>query len=178
MKPWVSTVDNPDRQFPGRPTGNATDRARTLSAFFSPRSDGLASAHPWPSYAVRDFPRLGFLLLNQSRHEALMQLRQLPSAFHREQTPSCWAARDRTISKRSLSSSPIRTLHISPSPWANPAIETPRPPAWRELLLFSEAAQLECSRAEPPGPRLLADRTEQPDFGTSFAACPSSAASF
>ena len=54
---------------------------RVLYPRYFSRGTGLASAHPWPSYAVRDFPRVGFLLLNQSRHEALMPLRQLPAVF-------------------------------------------------------------------------------------------------
>jgi len=29
------------------------------------RDKGLASTNPWPAYEVRDYPRLGFLLLNQ-----------------------------------------------------------------------------------------------------------------
>jgi hypothetical protein len=54
---------------------------RVLYPRYFSRGTGLASAHPWPSYAVRDYPRVGFLLLNQSRHEAIMPLRQVPSVF-------------------------------------------------------------------------------------------------
>lgn len=35
------------------------------------RDKGLASANPWPAYAVRDYPRLGFLLLNQNAISAV-----------------------------------------------------------------------------------------------------------
>ncbi len=37
------------------------------------RGVGLSSANAWPSYAVRDFPRMGFLLLDQARLEALFR---------------------------------------------------------------------------------------------------------
>jgi hypothetical protein len=50
---------------------------RVLYPRYFSRDNGLSSAHPWPAYAVRDFPRMGFLLLNQSRHDALMPLRQI-----------------------------------------------------------------------------------------------------
>jgi hypothetical protein len=45
--------------------------------FFS-RGVGLASAHPWPAYAPRDFPRLGFVLLNQKRQDVLVPSRDIP----------------------------------------------------------------------------------------------------
>src|SRR5688572_11883129 len=35
------------------------------------RDKGLVSTNPWPAYAVRDFPRLGFLLLNQRSTSAV-----------------------------------------------------------------------------------------------------------
>ncbi|MGZ9225579.1 MAG: glycosyltransferase family 39 protein [Anaerolineales bacterium] len=35
------------------------------------RNKGLASTNPWPAYAVRDYPRLGFLLLNQHSISAI-----------------------------------------------------------------------------------------------------------
>ncbi len=54
---------------------------RILYPRFFSRGTGLASAHPWPAYAVRDFPRVGFLILNQSRQDALMPLRQSPAVF-------------------------------------------------------------------------------------------------
>jgi hypothetical protein len=46
---------------------------RVLYPRFFLRDKGLASSHPWPAYAVRTYARMGFLLLNQSRHDAVMQ---------------------------------------------------------------------------------------------------------
>jgi hypothetical protein len=39
---------------------------RLLYPRFFRRNDGIFSAHPWPIYAVRDFSRLGFIVLNEN----------------------------------------------------------------------------------------------------------------
>ncbi len=54
---------------------------RILYPRFFSRNLGLASAHPWPAYAPRDFPRLGFLLLNQLRQDVVFPTRQLAGPF-------------------------------------------------------------------------------------------------
>jgi len=54
---------------------------RLLYPRFFSRNLGLASAHPWPAYAPRDFPRLGFLLLNQTRHDIVFPTRQVDGPF-------------------------------------------------------------------------------------------------
>ena len=54
---------------------------RLLYPRFFPRNTGLPSTHPWPAYAVRDYARLGFLLLNQSRHDAIFLVRQPGPGF-------------------------------------------------------------------------------------------------
>jgi len=52
---------------------------RVLYPRFFTRDTGLSSAHPWPSYAPRDFARIGFLFLNQKRSDALFQSREIPN---------------------------------------------------------------------------------------------------
>jgi Dolichyl-phosphate-mannose-protein mannosyltransferase len=54
---------------------------RVLYPRFFTRNQGLASSHPWPAFAPRDFPRLGFELLNQSRKDALLPSRTIPDPF-------------------------------------------------------------------------------------------------
>ncbi len=54
---------------------------RMLYPRFFYRDDGLASTNPWPAYAPRDFARMGFLLLNQTRHDAIFQSKDIPSPF-------------------------------------------------------------------------------------------------
>jgi len=55
---------------------------RVLYPRFFAREDGLASAHPWPAYALRDYPRIGFLLLNQSSVSVVFPTKRLPEFPH------------------------------------------------------------------------------------------------
>jgi len=61
--------------------GAALEVGRVLYPRYFSRGAGLASAHPWPAYAPRDFPRLGFILLNASRHDVVLPTRPAPGAF-------------------------------------------------------------------------------------------------
>ncbi len=54
---------------------------RVLYPRYFTRGTGLASAHPWPAYSVQDFPRLGFLLLNQTRKDVFFPTRAIPDPF-------------------------------------------------------------------------------------------------
>ncbi len=51
---------------------------RVLYPRFFTRDNGLISANPWPSYAPRDFARMGFLFLNQKSSDALFQSKEIP----------------------------------------------------------------------------------------------------
>jgi hypothetical protein len=55
---------------------------RVLYPRFFSKEDGLASANPWPAYALRDYPRIGFLLLNQSNMSVVLPTKRLPSFPH------------------------------------------------------------------------------------------------
>jgi hypothetical protein len=61
--------------------GAVLEIGRALYPRFFSRGNGLASAHPWPSYAPREYPRLGFLLLNGSRHDVVLPIREVPHDF-------------------------------------------------------------------------------------------------
>jgi hypothetical protein len=61
--------------------GATIEVGRTLYPRFFTRNTGLTSAHPWPAYSPRDFPRVGFLLLNQIRHDVVLPIRQPQEAF-------------------------------------------------------------------------------------------------
>jgi hypothetical protein len=54
---------------------------RVLYPRFFARNQGLASSHPWPAFAPRDFPRLGFVLINQSRKDVVLPARMIPDPF-------------------------------------------------------------------------------------------------
>lgn len=55
---------------------------RVLYPRFFSKKDGLASANPWPAYALRDYPRIGFLLLNQSSVFVVFPTKRLPEFPH------------------------------------------------------------------------------------------------
>lgn len=55
---------------------------RVLYPRFFSKEDGLASANPWPAYALRDYPRMGFLLLNQSSISVVFPTKRLPEFPH------------------------------------------------------------------------------------------------
>ncbi len=54
---------------------------RVLYPRYFTRDDGIAGTHPWPAFAARDFPRVGFVLLNQSRHDVVVPLKQAGEGF-------------------------------------------------------------------------------------------------
>jgi hypothetical protein len=54
---------------------------RVLYPRFFSKSDGLASANPWPAYALREYPRMGFLLLNQTNISAVFPTKKIDKPF-------------------------------------------------------------------------------------------------
>jgi hypothetical protein len=40
------------------------------------KGNGLGGANPWPAYAPREYPRLGFVLLNQGIGQVVLPLRK------------------------------------------------------------------------------------------------------
>ena len=40
--------------------------------------EGLSSGHPWTAYKIRDFSRLGFVLLNQENHDVILPVKESP----------------------------------------------------------------------------------------------------
>ena len=55
---------------------------RVLYPRFFSKENGLASANPWPAYALREYPRIGFLLLNQSNVSVVFPTKRLPEFPH------------------------------------------------------------------------------------------------
>jgi hypothetical protein len=62
--------------------GASIQAGRVLYPRFFGKEDGLASANPWPAYAIRDYPRMGFLLLNQSSQYMVLPTKRLPDFPH------------------------------------------------------------------------------------------------
>ena len=67
--------------------------------FFS-KEDGLASANPWPAYALRDYPRVGFLLLNQSSTSVVFPTKSLPAFPHAQDAIVLGCQREEYIEAR------------------------------------------------------------------------------
>jgi hypothetical protein len=55
-------------------------QGRLLYPRFFNRNNGLSSSTPSPAYAIRDYPRLGFLLLNDNSTSAVFPAREIPGA--------------------------------------------------------------------------------------------------
>ena len=55
---------------------------RVLYPRFFSKENGLASTNPWPAYAFRDYPRMGFLLLNESSVSVVFPTKRLPEFPH------------------------------------------------------------------------------------------------
>jgi hypothetical protein len=49
---------------------------------FFGKSAGLSSTHPWPAYALRDYPRLGFLFLNQKSISVVFPTKRIAGFPH------------------------------------------------------------------------------------------------
>jgi hypothetical protein len=54
---------------------------RVLYPRYFSRDRGMFSANPWPAYEMRDYPRLGFLLINQRVVQAIFPSRGAPEPF-------------------------------------------------------------------------------------------------
>jgi hypothetical protein len=63
-------------------SGASIQTGRVLYPRFFSKEDGLASANPWPAYALREYPRIGFLLLNQSSVFVVFPTKRLPEFPH------------------------------------------------------------------------------------------------
>ncbi|HLO17774.1 MAG TPA: glycosyltransferase family 39 protein, partial [Anaerolineales bacterium] len=55
---------------------------RVLYPRFFSKNDGLSSTNPWASYAIRDYPRLGFLLLNQRSVSVVFPTKKISNFPH------------------------------------------------------------------------------------------------
>ena len=63
-------------------SGAFIQTGRVLYPRFFSKENGLASANPWPAYALREYPRMGFLLLNQSSASVVFPTKRLPEFPH------------------------------------------------------------------------------------------------
>ena len=57
------------------------EKGKVLYPRFFIRGQGIFSSNPWPSYARRNFPRLGFVLLNEQILSEVFPSREIPKTF-------------------------------------------------------------------------------------------------
>lgn len=50
---------------------------RSLYPRFYRRTEGLSSTNPWPAYKQQDFPRMGFIVINQRRYDVIFPTKEL-----------------------------------------------------------------------------------------------------
>jgi 4-amino-4-deoxy-L-arabinose transferase-like glycosyltransferase len=62
--------------------GTFIQMGRVLYPRFFSKNDGLASANPWPAYAFHDFPRIGFLLLDQTNVSVVFPTKKISEFPH------------------------------------------------------------------------------------------------
>ena len=59
--------------------GKEVLNGRLIYPRYFEKNQGLASGHPWVSYRIRDFTRLGFVLLNEENHNIILPRETEPS---------------------------------------------------------------------------------------------------
>jgi len=73
---------------------------RVLYPRFFSKNDGLASANPWPAYAFHDYPRIGFLLLNQTSVSVVFPTKKIPEFPHAQDVIVLGCQRDGYVEAR------------------------------------------------------------------------------
>jgi hypothetical protein len=77
------------------------------------RDRGLASTNPWPAYAVRNYPRLGFLLLNQQSISAVFPGRINSSFPHAADAIVLGCQRNDYVEVRLIAFTELDTVYLS-----------------------------------------------------------------
>ena len=59
--------------------GKEVLNGRLIYPRYFEKNEGLSSGHPWIAYRIRDFARLGFVLLNEENHDVILPLQTEPA---------------------------------------------------------------------------------------------------
>ena len=59
--------------------GSEVLNGRIIYPRFFIKNEGLSSGHPWIAYKIRDFSRLGFVLLNEENHNVILPFEEIPA---------------------------------------------------------------------------------------------------
>ena len=73
---------------------------RVLYPRFFAKDDGLSSTNPWPAFAIRDYPRLGFVLLNQNTTWVVFPTKKISDFPHAADAIVLGCQRDNYIEAR------------------------------------------------------------------------------
>ncbi|HUE97657.1 MAG TPA: glycosyltransferase family 39 protein [Anaerolineales bacterium] len=80
--------------------------------FFS-RNDGLASTNPWPAYAIYDYPRIGFVLLNQNSTWVVFPTKRLSDFPHAQDAIVLGCQREGYVEARWIALPELDTIYSS-----------------------------------------------------------------
>jgi hypothetical protein len=106
--PAVDEIDN----FLAQP-GAFLQIGRVLYPRFFQKDNGLSSTNPWPSYAIRDYPRLGFLLLNQSTNWVVYPTKKISDFPHATDAIVLGCERDNYVEARFIIIPELNVTHSS-----------------------------------------------------------------
>jgi len=98
--------------FASQPEGFIREGRVLYPRFFS-RNKGLASTNPWPAYAVRDYARLGFLLLNQHSISAIFPGRINSSFPHAADAIVLGCQREEYVEVRLIAFPALDSIYLS-----------------------------------------------------------------
>ncbi len=90
------------------------ETGRLLYPRFFPRDKGIASANPWPSYKIRDYPRFGLMLLNHTITSAIFPSRNDSLSFpHAADVIILGCTRDGYVEVRLIAFPDLDIVHTS-----------------------------------------------------------------
>lgn len=90
------------------------EMGRLLYPRFFTRDKGIASANPWPAYRIRDYPRFGFMLLNQSITSAVFPSKTASLTFpHAADVIILGCQREDYVEVRLIAFPDLDVLHVS-----------------------------------------------------------------
>ena len=84
----------------------------TYPRFFG-KNDGLASTNPWAAYAIRDYGRIGFLLLNQHSASVVFPSKRISNFPHAADAIVLGCRRRDYIEARLIALPELDTLYLS-----------------------------------------------------------------
>ncbi|HET9910868.1 MAG TPA: hypothetical protein VFQ13_03205, partial [Anaerolineales bacterium] len=80
---------------------------------FFAKGRGISSSHPWAAYAVRDHPRIGFLLLNDSSASAVFPTKRISDFPHAADAIVLGCRRDGYVEVRLIAFPELDLLYSS-----------------------------------------------------------------